>query len=89
MLRWETHRDFLPEMEPPIKEGAHDDTTQCIHIVTDLQDDRLLEVLLHEVIHAIEAILNMSFKEADVQRIAAGIQAVLMDNFQLLPRKES
>ena len=84
--------EYVLPAEPLVdsgKVGRCDWATGKIHIIAGLKDDVLLDVLLHEILHAINQEMDCHLEEEHINRIAAGLQAVLTDNFQLLPRKES
>lgn len=60
--------------------GACDRVGLEIHIASDLSDGRKTEVLLHEVIHAIDYAFGLDFEEPQVDRLAHGLLAVMRDN---------
>ena len=78
---------FEPDVQPEVKWGMCDHTGQKIHLYSGQMEEMMLETLLHETIHVIEGDMQMKFTEEDVSRLAAGMQAVIMENF-ILGRKE-
>ena len=77
---------FEPDVQPDVKMGMCDTIGQIIHLYEGQQPDALLEVLLHECIHAIDGEMRIKLEDVDVCRLAAGMQAVIMENF-ILGRK--
>lgn len=61
--------------------GKHDWTTGTIHIRKCLDYDRTMDTLIHEVIHAIAAEIDIKIEERDIVGLASGLQCFLKDNF--------
>lgn len=53
---------------------------QLIKVAPNQHPEQLREVVLHEVIHALEGELGIELEERDVQALSAGMFAVLKDN---------
>ena len=68
------------------KVGRCDWAKGIIHIMAGLKDDVFLDVLLHEILHGINQEMDCRLEEEHINRVASGLQAVIMDNFKLLPR---
>jgi hypothetical protein len=86
-IKYEESHDFFPDTDPALKDGLYDTTEQRIHLVRHLGPEKMLETLIHETIHVIEGEMYFSLSEENVCRVAAGLQAVIVDNFELR-RKE-
>jgi Zn-dependent peptidase ImmA (M78 family) len=58
---------------------------KTITINQDLQDDDLLDTLLHELLHVIFSVLGIDLEEEEalVHQLAAVLSAVLIDNPEL------
>ena len=75
------------ELSADTKLGKCDWTTGKIYAQTELKDDVLFDVVLHEIIHALNFDMEIGLEEKQINTIASGLQAVIMDNFELLPRQ--
>jgi hypothetical protein len=53
---------------------------QIIQIASSFPADRQIITLIHESIHAIDDVYGLNLKETQVERLAMGITAFLMDN---------
>jgi len=67
----------------PLKDdlvGECDTDAQTIYVKDGLPLDSEQDVLLHEVIHAVDEMVDAKMKESQVKRLATGLLAVLKDN---------
>ena len=60
--------------------GQHDGTADTITLVTSVSADRIGEVFLHELIHAICGDLAINVGEDDLRRLACGLIGVIRQN---------
>jgi hypothetical protein len=65
-------------------EGREQWSSGRILINGDLDEDRALDILIHEVIHAINDDMKIKIEEDDVNRLGAALQAVIRDNKETL-----
>lgn len=60
--------------------GECDPCSQVIKVESGMPEDSERDTLLHEVVHAIDAEMDLDLTEKQVLGISKGILAVLMDN---------
>jgi hypothetical protein len=77
--------EFKPvvTLEGEEQRGLCHSDTQLIEVSSNLPKDQQREVLLHELIHAIEYGVGISLTEAQVTRLARAQLAVFKDNLDL------
>ena len=63
--------------------GKFDWTAGVIYVRKCLNHDRALDTLIHEVIHAIKAEMDINIEERDIVGLASGLQCFFKDNFRL------
>lgn len=70
--------------EVPLKQlkanGICDFSCQTIKVATPLLPDEAKDVILHEVIHAVDHLLDLELTERQVQVLATGLMAVFAAN---------
>ena len=71
---------FVPVDDLPKDYGEVNDEVQIIKVRSDLHKEHQADVLLHEVIHAIDFAVNGKMTERQVHTIATGLLAVIFDN---------
>jgi len=71
---------FVDRKDLPNDYGECNDEQQLIKIRTDISDENKKDVLLHEVIHAIDFAMSTELTERQVHAIATGLLAVFLDN---------
>lgn len=69
-----------PKLDTEITDGLIDLREATIKIARGLPRERQTITLWHEIIHGIECDRQMSFTEREVDSLARGIVAVLIDN---------
>lgn len=72
--------EFVPKEVLPNDYGESDSEQQVIKVRSDLHIEHQADVLLHEVIHAIDFAVNGKMTERQVHTIATGLLAVIFDN---------
>jgi len=66
------------------QDGEWSDRDGTIKVGTHLDPDTFREVLLHEIIHAVESRLGMSLRENQVVALGVGLDLVFQENPELL-----
>lgn len=75
--------EFVAEEALPKDYGECNDVLQVIKVRTDLHPETQADVLLHEVIHAIDFGCNLKLTEHQVHSLATGLLGVMLDNKEL------
>lgn len=75
-----------PRINGTSTDGVIDPEESVIKIGAYLPRDRAAVVLWHEILHGIEIDRNISLTEREVDSLARGIVAMLIDNPEWLPR---
>ena len=75
---------FVAAEELPKDYGECNNETQTIKIRTDTHQETQADVLLHEVIHAVEFAFNAGMTERQVHSLATGLLSVFYDNPELI-----
>lgn len=60
--------------------GECNNELQLIKIREDISPENKKDVLLHEVVHAIDFAMNLDLTERQVHAVATGLLAVFLDN---------
>ena len=68
----------------PMSFGEYDYETQIVRIQAGQQPAFEADTLLHELIHAVDDVMQLGMKERQVHCVAAGLIALIRDNPTLL-----
>lgn len=64
-------------------------TEQWMAVCQDIGLEETFDTILHEAAHAVEYILGYDSKEKYIRGMMSGLAAVLLDNFNITPKKET
>jgi hypothetical protein len=70
--------------EGEVLSGMLDADGNRIFLCETLKPDDMKEVLLHELIHAIDKVMSIGLREKEVHQVSVGIAAVMRDNPKLV-----
>lgn len=70
------------DFDPKNDNGIHD-STKCRILIASIPVETKRQVLLHELIHAIEDANSIKISHDDLDRLATGINAIFQDNPEL------
>lgn len=76
--------EFVSQESLPNDYGECIDTQQIIRVRTDLHKETQADVLLHELVHAVDFAVNTKLTERQVHAIATGLLGVFFDNPEIL-----
>lgn len=76
--------NFVDRKELPNDYGECNNETQIIRVRKDNHGETQADVLLHEIIHAVDFAVNSDMTERQVHSIATGLLQVILDNPEIV-----